>query len=805
MTEKAAGLPNVGEDHAGFTCTKRQGPCIGYAPESMSALALLSLALSSPYGHDHYVARDGAWCWFADPRAIWVGDKVLAGAVSGEGDIRVHLYDPKTKKSSTAILAGKFEKDDHDNPSFLRLKDGRVMAFFSKHTGKDLFASTSDPSSGFAKWTEPVKISPNDPDYQGPKGALNAYTYPNPQMLSQERSRIYLFWRGMNWKPTFSTSDDQGKTWSKGRILISPKDEAPGNRPYLKAAGDGKSTIHLAFTDGHPRNEPSNSIFYLQIRSGEFRKAAGERIGSLAEAPLEPSKAEVVYDGKANGARAWIWDVAHDAKGRPHITYSRLPAEDRHEYRYAWWNGERWVDQAITPAGKWFPQTPDGQKEREPHYSGGVVLDPKDPRIVYLSRPVGSRFEIERWFTEDGGKTWSHVSITGESKHDSVRPFVIRGSRPKGTGPNALWMNFTKYRHYTDFSSTIQAADEDLAAWSEESPLRTAEAVWKWARSNPPRHRMNDWTVAPLLIGLLDYAEASGNPLPSDWVKGVGESLKWQMGPRKGMADDVAVGQAFLQLYEKERKRAMIGPVKDWITAFAQRPHNESMEWKNGIEGRQMAWCDALFMGPPAIAQLARITRDQALMDRTVGLWWKTSDYLYDPKEKLMFRDSRYFTKKEANGQKVFWSRGNGWVLAGLARVLVNLPTDHPGRPRLERQFKEMSHRIAKLQTKDGTWHASLLDPAAYPSQEASGTGFFVYAMAWGVNAGLLDPAAFKPVVRRGFGALTRMVDLNGRVGWVQPIGADPKPVMASHTDSYGVGAFLMAACQVEELSRPKG
>ena len=360
---------------------------------------MISLAVAlAVFGHDHYISRDAGWCWFADPRAIWVNGKILAGGVSGQGDVSINLYDPKSKASESTVIAPKFEKDDHDNPAFLALPNDQVLAFYSKHTGPAMY-QTSAPKSDLLKWAPPVELKLNDSSYKGPKGALNAYTYPNPQLLSAEKNRIYLFWRGMNWKPTFSTSDDLGKTWSTGRVLVAPESDAPGNRPYVKIAGNGRNFIHVAFTDGHPRNEPTNSIYYLRYEKGAMRSADGKTIAKMNQLPVRPHQADVVYDGKAEGVRAWIWDVAEDSKGNPVMTYSRLPKQDEHYYRYARWDGRRWVDRQITFGGKWFPQTPGGKTEPEPHYSGGVcagseghahcVLEPprerkiRDRKVVY--------------------------------------------------------------------------------------------------------------------------------------------------------------------------------------------------------------------------------------------------------------------------------------------------------------------------------------------------------------------------------------------------------------------------------------
>ncbi len=153
-----------------------------------------------------------------------------------------------------------------------------------------------------------------------------------------------------------------------------------------------------------------------------------------------------------------------------------------------------------------------------------------------------------------------------------------------------------------------------------------------------------------------------------------------------------------------------------------------------------------------------------------------TYNHLYDKDEDLFYRDSRYIGQKEANGKKIFWGRGNGWVIGGLAEILKTLPAeDTEFRPFYLELYKEMSERLAGLQGKDGYWHASLLDPDSYPSPETSATGFIVYGLAYGINQGYLPADKYLPVVKKGWEALTRAVETNGKLGWVQPVGADPK------------------------------
>ena len=206
-------------------------------------------------------------------------------------------------------------------------------------------------------------------------------------------------------------------------------------------------------------------------------------------------------------------------------------------------------------------------------------------------------------------------------------------------------------------------------------------------------------------------------------------------------------------------------------------------------------------MAPPVYAKLYVLTKDKKYLDFLNKEYKATYDYLYDREEHLFYRDRRYFAKREANGKKMFWGRGNGWVLGGLAEILQVLPQDEPSRTFYQDLFVTLATRVAGLQSPDGYWHASLLDPASYPSPETSATGFIVYALAYGVNEGLLDEATFMPVIEKGWQAMIDAVEPNGKLGYVQPIGADPRKVTRDMTEVYGVGAFLLSGCQIYKIA----
>lgn len=333
--------------------------------------------------------------------------------------------------------------------------------------------------------------------------------------------------------------------------------------------------------------------------------------------------------------------------------------------------------------------------------------------------------------------------------------------------------------------------------------------VADWQMNNySGRYGDLNWVNATFYLGLSrwaaiaerDYADAS----PYKWLTRLAGRNYWQVDKRMYHADDICVAQTYLQLYDKYGKRSMIVPTlarTEWVVA---NPPTGSflLDYKDGTTLEHWTWCDALFMAPPVYVKLYRLTSDKKFMRFAHREYKATYDHLFDKEEGLFYRDHRYIGQKEANGAKVFWGRGNGWVLGGLVEILRELPAGNRYRPFYEDLFRTLCHRIAGLQSEDGFWRASLLDPDSYPSPETSCSGFFVYALAYGVNEGLLPAEEYSAVVERGWKALLSAVEENGKLGYVQPIGADPKRVSRDMTEVYGPGAFLLAGTEIYRMAR---
>ncbi|MDF1573149.1 MAG: glycoside hydrolase family 88 protein [Bacteroidales bacterium] len=327
-------------------------------------------------------------------------------------------------------------------------------------------------------------------------------------------------------------------------------------------------------------------------------------------------------------------------------------------------------------------------------------------------------------------------------------------------------------------------------------------ADWQLANmpvpGNHPRHYHHwDWANAALYTGISALYQTNGNKKYLKALEGFAESVDWSCGPRFRHADDVCIGQTYLELNEIKPANYKIEKIKNRMDSLMADPRPGRVDYW---------WCDALYMSPPTLARLAATTGNMEYLDYMNQMWWDASDFLYDDEESLFYRDDRFRIKedgsgrREPNGGKVFWSRGNGWVIAGIARVLQYMPEDYSDRQQYIDMFTAMATKIVSLQGADGLWKSSLLYPEGHAHGETSGSGFFGYALAWGINNGILERDAYLPVVLRTWNGLTGAVNQDGKLGWVQRIGSAPDEISKDGTEVYGVGAYLLAGSEIFKL-----
>jgi len=336
---------------------------------------------------------------------------------------------------------------------------------------------------------------------------------------------------------------------------------------------------------------------------------------------------------------------------------------------------------------------------------------------------------------------------------------------------------------WTDEEAMVRAL-----RWQEQHP------IFAWAPS--------DWTNGAYYTGVTKAYQATQNQFFYAALKTMGHNNNWEPYHRTFHADDIAISYAYLFVNSTRPGLVNLEPTTKWLDTHLFEPN----KWKNNnhpVERILWWWCDALFMAPPVITYYVKQTGHTHYLDSMHQYFMETYDLLFDQEESLFARDVRFLIKgdendrREDNGEKIFWSRGNGWVLGGLALMLDDMPKDYEHYPFYEELFKTMARRIKEIQPEDGLWRVSLLNPDAYDHGEVSGSGFFTYALAWGVNNGLLDENEYKPAVMKAWDAMRKCQHDDGMVGWVQNIGDAPKPASKDSWQNYGTGAFLLAGSEV--------
>ncbi len=429
-------------------------------------LACVGAASAAP-GDGAIVLNDnGGWCWFEDERALVHEGKLIIGSVADvsgtggeerDGNIEVTTYDIATGETVVSVLHAHLAADDHNSPALVVCPDGRFLAMYAKHGPENRMYYRLSTSPGDSTSWEPEQVfSPSE---------RSRITYSNLHLLRAEnegKGRLYDFYRGLDrlWKPSWMTSDDGGRTWESGGLLMTfadPANPERRHRPYVKYASNGVDAVHFVATEAHPAGYTGTGIYHGFIRGGRVCRSDGTPIRALSEGPVKPDELTQIFAGDAEGW-AWTSDLALDAEGRPYVGYTVHKSDDDHRYRYARWDGARWRDYEIAYAGRRL-------YERENHYTGLISVNPDDSNTVYISTDAdpktgaplvstgdGQRhYEIFKGVTTDGGATWNWTPITENSTADNIRPIVPSWDE---TSTALLWLRGT-YTRYTDYDLDV--------------------------------------------------------------------------------------------------------------------------------------------------------------------------------------------------------------------------------------------------------------------------------------------------------------------------------------------------------------
>jgi unsaturated rhamnogalacturonyl hydrolase len=348
---------------------------------------------------------------------------------------------------------------------------------------------------------------------------------------------------------------------------------------------------------------------------------------------------------------------------------------------------------------------------------------------------------------------------------------------------------------------TIHAASPDPDPGAVSSALRRSA---DWQLANLPGTDKRHWVFAPLYDGLLRLSQITGEPRYLAELIRLGDQTNWTPGNRVYHADDHAVARTWVEIHRMDPSRKeRLRPTQSRMDHILANPIKEALAFgvptqTPGVrQTDRWTWCDALYMTPPTLVSLHAATGDSRYLEFMEQEFRYTHELLWDAEARLYYRDSNYKDRRTPNGERVFWSRGNGWVYGGLCLLMDQLPRDHPGRPFYESLFVEMTTAILASQQPDGLWYPSLHDAAQVPVGETSGSGFFAFGLAWGINQGVLDPTTHWPAVVRAWNGLLTRIREDGYVGYVQPIGAAPDTLKPESRHAYGTGAFLLAGCEI--------
>lgn len=343
------------------------------------------------------------------------------------------------------------------------------------------------------------------------------------------------------------------------------------------------------------------------------------------------------------------------------------------------------------------------------------------------------------------------------------------------------------------------------------APMKTIEVLQKvndqWQATHKPEVRAF-WDDAAYFTGNMEAYRLTGKAQYLEY------SDKWARHNKWSGATEADPSRWVYKTYGEDMHHVMFG---DWqicfqtyLDMYAMNPDDYKIARAKEVMDHQIAlpqndfwwWADGLYMVMPVMTKLYKTTGDMKYLDKLYEYFKYADDLMFDKEAHLYYRDGKYIYPKHqtANGKKDFWARGDGWVLAGLAKVLSDMPSSYKHYPLFAERFRQMAAAVAKCQQKDGYWTRSMLDADQAEGPETSGTAFFTYGLLWGVNNGLLDKTTYSPTIEKAWQYLTAIaLQTDGSVGYVQPIGEKAikgQQLTAKNVTNFGTGAFLLAACE---------
>jgi unsaturated rhamnogalacturonyl hydrolase len=327
-----------------------------------------------------------------------------------------------------------------------------------------------------------------------------------------------------------------------------------------------------------------------------------------------------------------------------------------------------------------------------------------------------------------------------------------------------------------------------------------------WEAAHPtagPARR--PWPRATWYTGVMAVWKATKDPSSLEQAIEYGRLLHWGVGEEQLGANRLFPVEIWTETYFVKKDRAMIEPAIRWLaTPDPLTPAGQKrwyLDGRGSLGEHPVPYADSLY-GASGLAMLAKATGDKKYIAIMNAFFDDVTGELLDKESGLYFRDPGYISQRTANGKKVLWSRGNGWVFAGIARILEYLPKNDPSRKHYLAIFRRMAAVLVQQQRADGLWRVNLDDPDEFPDPETSGSGFFCFGLAWGINHGVLNRTEYLPAVEKAWHGLTQCLSPEGKVLWGQVVDVQPHKVAREDTHEYVTGTFLLAGSEVYKLAR---
>ncbi|MBD5781612.1 glycoside hydrolase family 88 protein [Pelagicoccus sp. NFK12] len=561
------------------------------------------------------------------------------------------------------------------------------------------------------------------------------------------------------------------KSWSRGNKTVNAY-------PHSLATHNGRRHLTWCWRDS-PKADTTHDLCYAYSddQGNTWKDNEGNTIGIRGNAFITADTQSAVVWSIPSGTKFVNGgSMTVDASGRVHVL---MKGEDG------------------SPA--YFQRNPTtGQWSRQSSPSLGSLAAHDDR--VYLVTPEGIESAAADSFAKRDKLASGPATLFEDSKIQVDRSradgwISVIGQTGKTVSVVDYWIGRSDPPEERPSLASVRNELSRVADWQIE---HFGEVFDNKHRKRP--YTANEWPAATLMVGMEKWAEISEDPRYYRWLIDLSENMHWKLRPARFYhADDHCIGQLYLSLYQKFGDKSKYKNIVDQFDKIIAKPSTVPLTWNHRIGEDRWSWCDSLFMAPPVWAKLSSVTGNPKYRDWMFDEYKAITELLFDPTEDLYFRDTRFIEQRH-NGSKIFWARGNGWVFGGLAELIPELPKNSEQHRYFVDIYKKMARRIAYLQTPNGHWAMSLLEADTYPTPETSGTGFYCFGLAWGINAGILDRDTYEPVVLKAWGALARSITPEGMLGYVQPIGAEPGSAWPDRTEVYGTGAFLAAGAELTRL-----